>query len=99
MPSAIELAARLSDVVSVQQEILGTARDAVRLEALVVMKAAEMTGGVALSAGLGGDRLCRSACNDRTIDPVELPPSGEEHERAYDPRAGPFENRSSDRRR
>ena len=32
MPSSIDLAARLSDVIAVQQEILAFARDAARLE-------------------------------------------------------------------
>jgi PAS domain S-box-containing protein len=70
MPSSIDLAARLSDVVSVQQEILGTASDAARLEALVVMKAAEMTGGDGGMLDLvdGDDLVCHAASGAAKAD-------------------------------
>ena len=70
MPSSIDLAARLSDVVAVQQEILGTARDAARLEHLVVLKAAEMTGGDGGMLDLldGDDLVCRAATGAARAD-------------------------------
>jgi PAS domain S-box-containing protein len=45
MPSSIDLAARLSAVVGLQQDILGVAADAQKVMELVVVRIAELTGG------------------------------------------------------
>ena len=70
MPSSIDLAARLSDVIAVQQEILASARDDARVEQLVVTKAAEMTGGDGGILDLvdGDDLICRAASGAAIAD-------------------------------
>ena len=45
MPSSIDLAARLSAVVSLQQDMLGVAADAQKVMDAVVTRVAELTGG------------------------------------------------------
>ncbi|HEY2094731.1 MAG TPA: GAF domain-containing protein [Thermoanaerobaculia bacterium] len=45
MPSSIDLAARLSAVVALQQDVLGAASDAQKVMAIVVTRIAELTGG------------------------------------------------------
>jgi PAS domain S-box-containing protein len=45
MPSSIDLAARLSAVVALQQDVLGAASDAQKVMAIVVTRIADLTGG------------------------------------------------------